>query len=118
MFITFEQLKKSLETLRDFVFRITPQYTSDLVNDSGFAIKDDIPRSTSDLVNDSGFITVDDIVVPEIAPLFDASTAYAVGDYVIKDATMYRFKTAHAAGAWNASQVDEVTVGSEIKDIK
>lgn len=31
---------------------------------------------------------------------------------------MYRFKTAHAAGAWNASQVDEVTVGSEIKDVK
>ena len=57
-------------------------------------------------------------IVPEIAPLFDTSTAYAIGDYVIKDATMYRFKTAHTAGAWNASQVDEVTVGSEIKDIK
>lgn len=57
-------------------------------------------------------------IVPEIAPLFDTSTAYAIGDYVINDATMYRFKTAHTAGAWNASQVDEVTVGSEIKDIK
>lgn len=57
-------------------------------------------------------------LVPEIAPLFNTSTAYAIGDYVIKDATMYRFKTAHTAGAWNASQVDEVTVGSEIKDIK
>ena len=57
-------------------------------------------------------------LVPEVAPLFNTSTAYAVGDYVIKDAVLYRFKTAHASGAWSASQVDEVTAGSELKSIR
>ena len=56
-------------------------------------------------------------LVPEIAPLFNTSTQYSTGDYVIKDAVLYRFKTAHASGAWSASQVDEVTVGSELKSI-
>ena len=53
-------------------------------------------------------------IVPEIAPLFNTATAYAVGDCVVKDAVLYRFKTAHAAGAWNAAHVDEITVGEEL----
>ena len=57
-------------------------------------------------------------IVPEVAPLFNTSTAYAVGDYVIKDAVLYRFKATHTSGAWSASQVDEVTAGSELKSIK
>ena len=49
---------------------------------------------------------------------FSASTAYSVGQYVYYDKKLYRFTTAHAAGAWNASHVTEVTVASELADLK
>ena len=49
---------------------------------------------------------------------FSTSTAYAVGQYVYYDKKLYRFTTAHAAGAWNASHVTEVTVASELADLK
>lgn len=57
-------------------------------------------------------------IVPEIAPLFSTSAAYSVGDCVIKDAVLYRFKTAHSAGAWSASEVEAITVGKELTDLK
>lgn len=49
---------------------------------------------------------------------FSTSTAYAVGQYVYYDKKLYRFTTAHAAGAWNASHVTEVTVTSELTSLK
>lgn len=49
---------------------------------------------------------------------FSASTAYSVGQYVYYDKKLYRFTSAHAAGAWNASHVTEVTVASELADLK
>ena len=52
------------------------------------------------------------------APQFSASTAYTVGQYVFYNKKLYRFTAAHAAGAWNASHVTEVTVGSEIASLK
>ena len=48
------------------------------------------------------------------APQFSASTAYTVGQYVFYEKKLYRFKAAHAAGAWNSAHVDEVTVASEL----
>lgn len=39
---------------------------------------------------------------------FSTSKAYAVGDYVIYNQRLYRFKTAHAAGSWSSSHVDRV----------
>lgn len=57
-------------------------------------------------------------IVPEIAPLFNTSTAYAKGDCVIKDAVLYRFKTAHSAGAWNSSEVDAINLSEEVTDLK
>ena len=52
-----------------------------------------------------------------LAPNFSTSTSYNEGDYVIYGDTLYRFNTDHAAGAWNSSQADSVTVGSEIKRV-
>ena len=49
-----------------------------------------------------------------IASEFNTSTAYAIGDLVIYNDHYYRFKTAHPAGAWNASHVDQTTVSGEI----
>ena len=57
-------------------------------------------------------------MVPEIAPLFDATKAYTAGDCVIKDAVLYRFTVAHAAGAWIGTDAEEVTVGKELTDLK
>lgn len=57
-------------------------------------------------------------VVPEIAPLFSTLTAYAAGDCVIKDAVLYRFKTAHAAGAWIGTDADAIEVGKELTGLK
>ena len=42
-------------------------------------------------------------VVPQDATEFSTSTAYAVGDYVIYEGVLYRFTSAHAAGAWTGS---------------
>ena len=46
---------------------------------------------------------------------FSASKAYAIGDHVFYNRKLYKFTSAHAAGAWNAAHVTEVTIGSEIK---
>ena len=53
-----------------------------------------------------------------VAEQFSASTAYAAGDHVYYDGTLYCFTTAHAAGAWNANHVTAVTVGAELTDLK
>ena len=49
-----------------------------------------------------------------IAAEFDETTgAYAIGDLVVKDGVLYKFKAAHTAGdPWDATEVDEVTVDS------
>ena len=57
-------------------------------------------------------------IVPEIAPLFSATNAYAVGDCVIYNAKLYRFKSAHAAGAWVGTDATEITVANELTDLK
>ena len=49
-----------------------------------------------------------------VAPNFDATTAYSTGDYVYQSGLLYRFTQDHAAGAWNASHVEAVTVGGEL----
>lgn len=56
-------------------------------------------------------------LVPEIAPLFNATQAYAAGDCVIKDAVLYRFTVAHAAGAWVGTDAEKITVGEELTDL-
>ena len=57
-------------------------------------------------------------LVPEIAPLFDNTKEYAVGDCVIKDAVLYKFIASHAAGAWIGTDAEEVTVGKELTGLK
>lgn len=53
-----------------------------------------------------------------LASDFFTSTAYAVGDYVRYNGSIYRFTSAHAAGAWNASHVTQVTAMEEVADLK
>ena len=53
-----------------------------------------------------------------IAPTFSDSTAYSAGDYVLYSGLLYRFNSDHAAGAWDASEVSQVTAGEEISGVK
>lgn len=53
-----------------------------------------------------------------IASAFSSSTAYTKGDYVMKSGKLYVFTADHAAGAWDASDVSEVSVGEELTDVK
>jgi len=43
-------------------------------------------------------------------PAFSTVTPYAVGDIVYHTNKLWKFKTAHAAGAWNAAHVDPYSV--------
>lgn len=62
------------------------------------------------------FIDIDDItnridaVAAMISGEFDATEAYSTGDVVIYEDALYKFNTDHAAGAWDVTEVDEVTV--------
>lgn len=41
---------------------------------------------------------------------FDTTTAYAVGDYVTYENSLYEFISAHSAGAWNSNEVTEISL--------
>ena len=45
---------------------------------------------------------------------FSTSTAYAIGDYCIYQGALYRFTSAHSAGAWNSSHVTQVVAMNEL----
>ncbi len=45
---------------------------------------------------------------------FSTSAAYAVGDYCIYEGALYRFTSAHSAGAWNSSHVTQVVAMNEL----
>ena len=51
-----------------------------------------------------------------IAGAFSTSVAYETGDVVIYEGALYKFKADHAAGAWDASEVDEKTVAELISE--
>ena len=51
-------------------------------------------------------------------PAFSTVTAYAVGDIVYYQNKLYKFKTAHAAGAWNSAEVDPYDVKSETGNLQ
>ena len=57
------------------------------------------------------------IVGLENAPEFNITTDYSKDDLVIYDGKLYKFNVTHTAGAWNASQVTETSLFSEIQYI-
>ena len=77
--------------------------------------------ATRNLVNSTEhseleLLTMIEKAYDDIAPEFKSTTAYAAGDYVMYEGTLYTFTQAHAAGAWNASHVETVTLAGEIAD--
>ena len=57
---------------------------------------------------------IDDIFA-DIAPAFDATSTYAVGDYVIYNDQLYRCTTAHT-GAWSLLDFVATTLSDEINN--
>lgn len=51
-----------------------------------------------------------------ISDEFTTTDTYAVGDVVIYDGKLYKFKTAHTEGAWDSAEVDEKTVAELISE--
>ena len=72
----------------------------------------------------SSFIDLNDLeesiddVSDMIANNFDATKAYGIGDIVTYNGKLYKFKTAHAAGAWDASQVDMVQMTDLLNEME
>lgn len=49
---------------------------------------------------------------------FDATVAYAIGDIVTYEDSLYKFNAAHPAGAWTGTDVDEVDVLDLISSVE
>jgi hypothetical protein len=56
-----------------------------------------------------------DAVADMISGEFATTEAYSIGDVVIYEGKLYKFKSAHTAGAWDATEVDKTTVIDLIK---
>ena len=53
-----------------------------------------------------------------LAPDFSASKAYAAGDYVWYNGTLYRFTADHAAGSWAGTDAKAAVIGTDLSDLK
>ena len=84
-----------------------------MTSSEGLTIDDTL--SVSDAAADAKAVG-DTIAVAEaaLAPTFSTSTAYTAGQYVWYDGTLYRFTTDHAAGSWNAAQVELADVANDL----
>lgn len=58
------------------------------------------------------------VLTGNLAPIFNTTTAYSKGDYVIYNGKLYYFTANHAAGAWNNSHAVEQTVDDALKQIR
>lgn len=64
--------------------------------------------------NQTNILSVEDMICDTE---FSTSTAYAVGDYVTYNNSLYEFTSAHSAGDWNSNEVTEVSVVGIIGNI-
>lgn len=63
------------------------------------------------------FVDIDAILDIICSEKFDSTKAYVIGDVVrYTDDKLYKFKADHAAGAWDATEVDEKDVVTLIKE--
>lgn len=93
---------------------------ADLVDDT--LTEDGVPADSGAVkraLNDKADDDVMTSVKADIAPVYSASSTYAVGDYVLYNTVLYRCTTAiTTAEAWTAAHWTAVNVGGEITAIK
>lgn len=72
-------------------------------------------RANADTTEASARAAADTALAANFADVFAAANAYAIGDVVVYENNVYKFKAAHTAGdPWSASEVDAVTLESLI----
>lgn len=79
---------------------------------SGKYIAQTASYQTADAIVNEAVTTAEGQAATNIAPAFSTSKAYAVGDVVSYQGTVYVFTTAHPKGAWNASHVTATNMNS------
>ncbi len=95
--------------------------------DIGAELKNKISKSsTAGLVKNDGTIDTNTYVstsalngkadLTDLAPTFDATVAYAQNDYVNYNGDIYRFTSAHSAGAWIGSDATQIVITTEFKN--
>ena len=92
----------TLQTATDIVFEAVSQAATAAGNSY-------IAKTTSLQTADSIVSEAKKQSAANIAPAFSTTTNYAVGARVSYNGNIYKFTTAHSAGAWNSSHVTQVT---------
>lgn len=59
-----------------------------------------------------------EVVKKSIADDFSASVNYNEGEYCYHLGDLYKFTSAHSAGAWSSADVEQVQVGDELSELK
>lgn len=126
--VTFANLPSTLtKAMTGYVYNVSDDFTTtaDFIEGAGnkypagtnVAVAnvgtDETPSMKFDVVG--SFYDIDAILTM-ISGTFDATTAYSTGDVVIYDNSLYKFTADHAAGAWDTTEVDSVTVVELIAD--
>lgn len=120
-------------TYQGDVYRFTANHTGAWASgdvtkvDIGAELKNKISKSsTAGLVKNDGTIDTNTYVsasalngkadLSDLAPTFDATVAYAQNDYVNYNGDIYRFTSAHSAGAWIGSDATQIVITTEFKN--
>ena len=86
--------------------------SADRIEAGTIAVSKLVPNAGTDLnISGNTSLASNSIIAP---PAFSTSKSYAVGQMVTYGGKIYRFTTAHPAGAWNASHVTETSLGTAI----
>ncbi|MBR0463459.1 MAG: hypothetical protein IJJ23_03645 [Clostridia bacterium] len=93
------------------------QTTTGTIIDPGSVVPDitDITAAYNSMLDATAAATAAAESVPGIiAPTFSVSLPYNTGDIVYYNGSLYRFITAHVAGAWSASETVAVVTDNEV----
>lgn len=77
------------------------------------AIESTTEMNIFDRAVQNAMANIDGMLPNIIAPVFNTSTAYTAGDYVIYSGKLYQFTAAHS-GAWTGADVEECTVAEKL----
>lgn len=91
---------------------------ADNANDAASDAND--AASSANTVADSAnaaAIRANNAITNVIAPEFSSSVSYNAGQYVAHEGEFYKFITAHAAGAWTGTDVEQTKVSIELVEI-
>ena len=76
-----------------------------------------IGESKQIIIGNNSFPLKDEKARADIAANFSVSTSYAVGDLVLYDGYLYKFTSAHSAGAWIGTDAVQITVAGHLNTI-